>query len=145
MNSKILSAIAIVGALSLAGCGDDGPEIAPNQNESNDAFALNKIIKTGCNGKGVTDVTTVTHEGYGRTSGFVALCKSKQIVAYGIDGQRAGKEETRDASSLKLGINAVCDDAGADRIMAVDHEGYGRTSGFLVRCVSDEQFKAVGR
>jgi hypothetical protein len=129
-------------AVLAAGCGDDRQ---PGKKERDDAASVNRELRGACNGARVRAITAVGHGSYGRTSGFLVLCADGTVEAFDKDGGNPGDTEREDAISVAQNIKRLCGPRGADAVTALGHGSYGRTSGYLIRCVDSGEFHPTGR
>ena len=127
---KLISLPLIALALGTTACGsDDG---RPGGQEREDQATVATFVRNACDGK-VSQIISLDHEGHGRTSGFLALCADSSVEVVDDDGGRANDSEQQDKSSVEAGISSQCD-GKVRSVTALQHEGHGRTSGFMLLC-----------
>lgn len=141
MSVRIPCATALVLCLMAltTGCGGDGS--LPGGDERQDREHVIAEIRDGCPER-IEAVVAVDFAGYGKTSGFLLVCEDDSVVAIDDDGGEGGDNERMAARALEDGL-ARCE-RGWRSVTALDHAGYGKTSGLLLLC-DDGSVVAIGK
>lgn len=140
-RSWFLVVCAACAALA-GGCGEDSG--TPNGNEITDAHTAEIAANAACGERPALAVAALNHAGYGTTSGFLVLCTPLRAVAVDREGGDPGGEERRDVEQFNRHVQRVCGERGARSVSALDHAGYGTTSGLLLAC-RNGRYAAIDR